>query len=134
MVYLWNRNGKVVHHTDLNFAINVEKLPEKPDLELTEEEFYTKQPIRIINGKFTFGKTKEELSEEEAQKARSNRDYLLNSIQWRVNRYIEQKAAGESTTDSEADFKKITAYVKALRDLPEQKGFPLKIDWPTLDI
>lgn len=134
MVYIWNKDGQVVFHTDKKFAVEVEKLPATPDLEMTEEEFYAKQPIRIVDGEFTFGKTEEELSQEEAVAVRAKRDYLINEVQWRVDRYLEQKAAGETTDDTEAKFKKISAYIKALRDIPAQKGFPFEITWPTLEV
>ena len=134
MVYIWNKDGQVVFHTDKKFAVEVEKLPATPDLEMSEEEFYAKQPIRIVDGKFTFGKTEEELSQEEATAVRAKRDYLINEVQWRVDRYLEQKAAGETTVDTEAKFKKISAYIKALRDIPAQKGFPFEVTWPTLEV
>ena len=134
MVYIWNKDGQVVFHTDKKFAIEVEKLPATPDLEMSEEEFYAKQPIRIVDGKFTFGKTEEELSQEEAAAVRAKRNYLINEIQWRVDRYLEQKDAGETTVDSEVKFKKISAYIRALRDIPTQKGFPFDVVWPTLEV
>lgn len=134
MVHIWNKDGQVVFHTDKKFAVEVEKLPATPDLEMSEEEFYAKQPIRIVDGKFTFGKTEEELSQEEAVAVRAKRDYLINEVQWRVDRYLEQKAAGETAVDSEAKFKKISAYIKALRDIPTQKGFPFEVTWPTLEV
>lgn len=134
MVYIWNKDGQVVFHTDKKFAVEVEKLPATPDLKMSEEEFYAKQPIRIVDGKFTFGKTEEELSQEEATAVRAKRDYLINEVQWRVDRYLEQKAAGETTVDSEAKFKKISAYIKALRDIPAQKGFSFEVTWPTLEV
>ena len=134
MVYIWNKDGQVVFHTDKKFAVEVEKLPATPDLEMTEEEFYAKQPIRIVDGEFTFGKTEEELSQEEATAVRAKRDYLINEVQWRVDRYLEQKTAGETTDDTEAKFKKISAYIKALRDIPAQKGFPFEVTWPTLEV
>ena len=134
MVYIWNKDGQVVFHTDKKFAVEVEKLPATPDLEMTEEEFYAKQPIRIVEGEFTFGKTEEELSQEEAAAIRTKRDYLINEVQWRVDRYLEQKTAGETTDDTEAKFKKISAYIKALRDIPAQKGFPFEVTWPTLEV
>ena len=134
MVYVWNKDEQVVFHTDKKFAVEVEKLPATPDLEMSEEEFYAKQPIRIVDGKFTFGKTEEELSQEEATAVKAKRDYLINEVQWRVDRYLEQKAAGETTVDTEAKFKKISAYIKALRDIPAQKGFPFEVTWPTLEV
>ena len=134
MVYIWNKDEQVVFHTDKKFAVEVEKLPATPDLEMSEEEFYAKQPIRIVDGKFTFGKTEEELSQEEATAVRAKRDCLINEVQWRVDRYLEQKAAGETTVDTEAKFKKISAYIKDLRDIPAQKGFPFEVTWPTLEV
>lgn len=134
MVYIWNKDGQVVFHADKKFAVEVEKLPATPDLEMSEEEFYAKQPIRIVDGKFTFGKTEEELSQEEAAAVRAKRDYLINEVQWRIDRYLEQKTAGETTDDTEAKFKKISAYIKALRDIPAQKGFPFEVTWPTLEV
>ena len=134
MIYIWNKDEQVVFHTDKKFAVEVEKLPATPDLEMSEEEFYAKQPIRIVDGKFTFGKTEEELSQEEAIAVRAKRDYLINEVQWRVDRYLEQKAAGETTVDTEAKFKKISAYIKALRDISAQKGFPFEVTWPTLEV
>lgn len=134
MVYMWNKDGQVVFHTDKKFAVEVEKLPATPDLEMTEEEFYAKQPVRIVDGEFTFGKTEEELSQEEATVVRAKRDYLINEVQWRVNRYLEQKAVGETTADTEAKFKKISAYIQALRGIPAQKGFPFDVVWPTLEV
>lgn len=134
MVYIWNKDGQVVFHTDKKFAVEVEKLPATPDLEMSEEEFYAKQPIRIVDGKFTFSKTEEELSQEKAVAVRAKRDYLINEVQWRVDRYLEQKAAGETIVDSETKFKKISAYIKALRDIPAQKGFPFEVTWPTLEV
>ena len=112
MVYIWNKDGQVVFHTDKKFAVEVEKLPATPDLEMTEEE----------------------LSQEEATAVRAKRDYLINEVQWRVDRYLEQKAAGETTADTETKFKKISAYIKALRDIPAQKGFPFEVTWPTLEV
>ena len=90
--------------------------------------------IKTKVNSFTFGKTEEELSQEEAAAIRTKRDYLINEVQWRVDRYLEQKAAGETTVDTEAKFKKISAYVKALRDIPAQKGFPFEVTWPTLEV
>ena len=134
MVYIWNKDEQVVFHTDKKFAVEVEKLPATPDLEMSEEEFYAKQPIRIVDGKFTFGKTEEELSQEEATAVRAKRDCLINEVQWRVDRYLEQKATGETTADTETKFKKISAYIKDLRDIPAQKGFPFEVTWPTLEV
>ena len=58
-----------------------------------------------------------------AAEARAKRDRLLSESDWIVTRSIEiEEAPSPEWTD----------YRKALRDLPEQEGFPQAIDWPTV--
>lgn len=65
-------------------------------------------------------KTIEELKSEK----RTERDNLINSILWRVERYNQQKQLGIETTDSESEYIAILQYIQYLRDVPEQAGFP----------
>ena len=62
--------------------------------------------------------------------ARIDRDSRISSIQWRVQRYEQQLAAGIATTETADKYKALLTYVQALRDVPEQPGFPQSIDWP----
>jgi hypothetical protein len=39
MVYLWNKNGAVYHHTDLAAAAQLDGLTETPDMEISEADF-----------------------------------------------------------------------------------------------
>lgn len=66
-------------------------------------------------------KTIEELKSEK----RAERDNLINSILWRVERYNQQKQLEIETTDSESEYIAILQYIQYLRDVPEQAGFPL---------
>lgn len=68
-----------------------------------------------------------ELKEEEA---RVERDKRIDAIRWRIERYQTQAAAGLETTDTVEHYKAILLYVQALRDVPEQAGFPDAIEWP----
>ena len=61
---------------------------------------------------------------QEAENVRTKRDALLNKYQWTVN-------SPDLTDDKQAEWK---TYRQALRDLPDQSGFPWEADgmtWPT---
>ena len=68
--------------------------------------------------------------EQRAAEARAERDRRIDAIQWRIERYQTQEAAGLETTDTADNYKAILLYVQALRDIPEQAGFPDAIEWP----
>ena len=68
--------------------------------------------------------------EEKEAEARAERDRRIDAIRWRIERYQTQDAAGLETTDTAEHYKAILLYVQALRDIPEQAGFPEAIEWP----
>lgn len=72
----------------------------------------------------------EPTDEQKAAEARAERDRRIDAIRWRIERYQTQAAAGLETTDTEEQYKDILLYVQALRDIPEQAGFPDAIEWP----
>lgn len=59
-----------------------------------------------------------------AQEKRTERDNLINSILWRVERYNQQKQLEIETTDSESQYIAILQYIQYLRDVPAQPDFP----------
>ena len=63
----------------------------------------------------------EEPSEDEA--VREERDQLLEDTDWIILRYLDQ---GDEVP---LEWKE---YRQALRDIPEQEGFPGSVDWPVL--
>ena len=65
--------------------------------------------------------TPEELKERKASEVRAQRDYLLNKTDYLVS--------GDYPISAE-DLAKIKAYRQALRDIPEQEGFPETVTWP----
>ena len=68
-------------------------------------------------------KTEEEKLKEAEDQARAKRDYLISKTDYLL------------TSDypiSEEDLEAVKAYRQALRDVPQQEGFPSDIEWPTL--
>ncbi len=76
------------------------------------------------------GYAPEKPADEKAAEARAERDRRIDAILWRIERYQTQDAAGLETTDTAEHYKAILLYVQALRDIPEQAGFPDAIEWP----
>ena len=68
--------------------------------------------------------------EELAVQARAERDAKIQAINWRLERYERQKAISIVTNDTDDWYKAALQYLQDLRDVPEQKDFPQKIQWP----
>ncbi|MFP4895833.1 tail fiber assembly protein [Paraburkholderia sp. EG304] len=66
--------------------------------------------------------------EQLAISVRAQRDVLLHETDWITTRQSEVKPPPIPETEYQA----ILAYRQALRDIPQQAGFPLDIDWPQL--
>lgn len=103
----------------------------------TDIEFYrsigmTEQEVeQAYNGQWYLkGFVPEKPTEEKAAEVRAERDRRIEAIRWRIERYQTQAAAGLETTDTAEQYKAILLYVQALRDVPEQEGFPDAIEWP----
>ena len=103
----------------------------------TDTEFYrsigmTEQEVeQSWDGQWYLkGYAPEKPTEQKAAEARAERDRRIDAIRWRIERYQTQEAAGLETTDTAEHYKAILLYVQALRDVPEQAGFPDAIEWP----
>lgn len=55
---------------------------------------------------------------------RKQRNALISGIQWRIDRYKNQKELGIKMSDDEVTYKRILQYMQYLRDVPTQKDFP----------
>lgn len=62
--------------------------------------------------------------EARAARVREERDQLLADSSWIVERHRDQLANGDETTLTEEQYNEWLAYRQALRDLPQQEGFP----------
>lgn len=76
------------------------------------------------------GYAPEKPTDQKSAEAREERDRRIDAIRWRIERYQTQAAAGMETTDTAEQYRAILIYIQALRDVPEQAGFPDAIEWP----
>ena len=118
MIYLFLTNYGIDPHTIKEYG--------KGEFlgELTEQEWEQADHIaRMIDGTLFLGKTQAEKDEEKAQEIRAKRDRLLSQTDW--TQTVDNPLAGNED---------ITAYRQALRDIPDQAGFPWEIEWPELGV
>jgi hypothetical protein len=67
--------------------------------------------------------------EQLATQARATRDAKLTATNWLVERHREEQETGATTLTAQ-QYADLLAYRQALRDVPQQAGFPHEIDWP----
>ena len=67
------------------------------------------------------------IKEEVSTQVRSEREYRIQSVRWRVDRHDDEIKLGRNLTE---DIKPVLEYIQALRDVPQQEGFPHNIVWP----
>lgn len=68
-------------------------------------------------------KTPEELEIEAEERIRAQRDYLISQTDYLL---------ASDYPISEEDLEAVKAYRQALRDVPQQEGFPENVEWPTM--
>jgi len=66
-------------------------------------------------------------TEQLAATARAERDRLIESVRWRIERHSDELALGSDPTEP---LEPLLQYVQSLRDVPQQAGFPESVDWP----
>lgn len=66
-------------------------------------------------------------TEQLAGSARAERDRLIESVRWRIERHKDELALGSEPTEL---LEPLLQYTQALRDVPQQAGFPESVEWP----
>lgn len=66
--------------------------------------------------------------------ARAIRDQLIAEVRWLIERHRDEIELGLPTTLTPAAHLTVLQYVQALREVPEQSGFPAAIEWPALPV
>ena len=67
-VYLWIADNRVIHHTDLDAAAQLDGLTREPDKTVAAAEYEAAECMaRVIGGKIVVGKTQAEIAEQEEQ-------------------------------------------------------------------
>ena len=64
--------------------------------------------------------------EQLAATARAERDQLIESVRWRIERHSDELALGIEPTEP---LEPLLQYVQDLRDVPQQAGFPESVEW-----
>lgn len=133
MTYTYNQTIEYTDGTrDLNFEA-ARKWAQENGATFEEDISRREKTDGKLKRYFVIGsepKTPEPTAEEKAAEVRAERDRRIDAIRWRIERYQTQDAAGLETTDTAEHYKAILLYVQALRDIPEQAGFPESIEWP----
>ena len=115
--------GIIVSHKDRSFhAAELRKIFK----ELTEGSSTHRQvwlPDLSITVEEIPKKTEEEIKSEAAESVRENRDALIRETDFLMMPDYPISSEERQT---------VQAYRQALRDVPQQSGFPLEIDWPAL--
>ena len=62
-----------------------------------------------------------------ADDIRAERDRLIESVRWRIERHNDELALGREPTEP---LEPLLQYVQDLRDVPQQSGFPESVEWP----
>lgn len=133
MIFAHIEAGKVVGF--FNKEIHGNTIP-KNSIEITVQDWQNALEINANayeNGQFIVKdfRTQQEITDDLASAERHKRDSLIDEVEWRLLRYERQKALAVTTTDTEAWYLETLHYVQALRDVPQQTGFPYEITWPT---
>ena len=129
MIYLYETQTGVDSHTDKEFAENILNLGE-PLATLTEQEWSECEGLaRLIDGTLFLGKTQAEKDREQSDAVRAKRDRLIDKEDWRYTRYNSEVRQGLTPSD---DIVALDTYIQALRDIPDQVGFPYDVVWPML--
>lgn len=69
--------------------------------------------------------------EQLAATVRAERDRLIESVRWRLERHSDELALGIEPTEP---LETLLQYTQALRDIPQQAGFPTDIIWPDMEV
>lgn len=66
-------------------------------------------------------------TEQIAEQVRAERDAKIEAVRWRIERAKDEDALGVPLTEP---LEPLLQYVQALRDVPQQSGFPENVEWP----
>lgn len=66
-------------------------------------------------------------TEQIAEQVRAERDSKIEAVRWRIERAKDELELGVPLTEP---LEPLLRHVQALRDVPQQAGFPENIEWP----
>lgn len=119
-------DNEIVYKTDYDFVKEGSK--ELGTYQYIDEE--NKQIVETMDLQLLVEKgrlTENERIQILAEQIRADRNNKINDFEWRYARYNSEIRSGKTPTDS---LELLDAYVQALRDIPQQEGFPENVVWP----
>ena len=87
------------------------------------EEYLTEHPEALLDMQAIE-------QERKIAEIKSRRDSKIQSVIWRIERHESELRQGIVLTEP---IEPIDTYIQALRDIPQQAGFPNNIIWPELE-
>ena len=97
------------------------------ETELDRQEWGSDDLVAMTETEVEAHRNPQPTAEQLAHSARAKRDCLIESVRWRIERHRDEVALGSEPTEP---LEPLLQYVQALRDVPQQTGFPLEINWP----
>lgn len=135
MKYFKNKTGDVFAYTQtqLDTVANIDN----PDYEFPiAQAFYDmKEKLKgmtELNGaELEQHLNPQPTAEQLAATARAERDRIIESVRWRIERHSDELALNIEPTEP---LEPLLQYTQALRDVPQQAGFPESVEWPEIPI
>lgn len=107
MIYFKDNQNNVFAYSDIQTPKDgLTKITEQEALELTNPPLTTEQI---------------------AEQVRAERDAKIEAVRWRIERHKDELELGIPLTEP---LEPLLQYTQALRDVPQQEGFPESVEWP----
>ena len=128
MYYSKQTNGFYSHeiHGD-NIPADAVEITKEQHAALMQGQFEGKVIAADENGYPALQDPPQPTADQIAETARAERDRLIESVRWRIERHSDELALGSEPTEP---LEPLLQYVQALRDVPQQAGFPEAVEWP----
>ena len=104
-IYLWKIEKKIIYHTDLQAAADIDGLLREPDKTVTTAEWDDAEGlVRIINGNIILGKTNDEIAiENELSELEQEETSLQNELDGKDYKVIQAAERGFSLAEINPD-------------------------------
>ena len=100
MIYLWKKDGRVIHHTNIQAAADLDELTKAPDKTVSESEWEEAGGLaRVIGSEIVLGKTDGEKEEEEKNEQITTYKDQLQQIDYEsgASREVRDVSVGAGT-------------------------------------
>jgi hypothetical protein len=127
-VFLWKVGDRVVYHTNLEAAAQLDGLSRQPDKTVTGEQFSEAGGlVRLINNKIVLGKTKQEETDDEVRKRIIEIDSRFDAIERAMVRPIMAHIKGNPATRDTEKLNALDAEAQSLRKERSEKVASLSV-------